>query len=40
MDSTMSAGLVTVAFMNSFGDVRPRLLVTDLDNTLWDWFAA
>ncbi|GCD88769.1 hypothetical protein NLS1_07750 [Nocardioides sp. LS1] len=36
----MSVGLVTVADVNSRTDSRPRLLVTDLDNTLWDWFAA
>lgn len=36
----MSVHLVTVAGVNSPTDSRPRLLVTDLDNTLWDWFAA
>lgn len=35
----MSVRLVRVADVNS-NDSQPRLLVTDLDNTLWDWFAA
>ena len=36
----MSPGLATVADVNGLNSSHPRLLVTDLDNTLWDWFAA
>jgi FMN phosphatase YigB (HAD superfamily) len=36
----VSASLVTVENVNNVGNSRPGLLVTDLDNTLWDWFAA
>src|SRR3954451_13228899 len=36
----MSVAIVTVADVNSPNASRPRLLVADLDNTVWDWFAA
>ncbi len=36
----MSVGLVTVDVVNSLNESPRRLLVTDLDNTLWDWFGA